>query len=121
MTGIQFLQGIESYYGRYERPAQKATVLQYLNRFTDPDLAALYEQLILTFSGKFRFAPDVAVIEEVKCGMDKDMAWPQQETKRLPESTEPFMPFEEASSKLKELLVRLANKSRMKKAQDARN
>ncbi len=110
VTNAQFMQAVEAYYGRYERPAQRDMVLQYIGRFSELDLAALYGRLLLDFSGKFRFAPDVAVIEETKRGLDKD-GWPKSEVKRIPEGPyEPCMPKEEVRTKLADLFTRLTGK-----------
>ena len=76
MNVLQFVALIESYYGKYERPAQKDIVQQYLlEKYGEygegiygesKELDVLYKRTLLEYSGKFRYAPDIAILEDIR-------------------------------------------------------
>ena len=69
MNILQFMALIEGYYGKYERPAQKDIVRQYLIlKYGDEskELDVLYKRTLLEYSGKFRYAPDIAILEDIR-------------------------------------------------------
>ena len=75
MTAQGFVAYVEGYYGRYQRPAQKQTVVAYLSRFGEQDLSLISRRLILDYSGQFRFTPDVAILEGIARKLDAECAW----------------------------------------------
>ena len=83
-----FLDLVESYYGKYERAAQKGIVRQYLilKYGTDSDdLDALYKRLLLEYSGKYRYAPDIAILEGIRRQLNVEIdGWRIGDIKLLP-------------------------------------
>jgi len=111
MTREQFIQLVEAYYGRYERPAQRATVQQYLERFPESCCPTLYKRLILEYSGQYRFTPDVAILEDIKRKIDAEpTGWLRTDAKQIPESTEGWASAEERTGFLRSLLQRLRDR-----------
>ena len=76
MNVMQFMALIEGYYGKYDRPAQKDIVQQYLlEKYGEygegiygesKELDVLYKRTLLEYSGKFRYAPDIAILEDIR-------------------------------------------------------
>jgi len=88
MNVIQFMALVESYYGKYERKAQKDIVQQYLIEKYSPDreaLEALYKRLLLEYSGKFRYAPVIAILEGIRRQLNVEVdGWWIVDVKLLP-------------------------------------
>ena len=72
MTPKEFVKNIEAYYGRYERPMVKATVLKYAEQYGPEELRQMYHNLIFEFSGQYKIAPDLAAIEKVRRNIQED-------------------------------------------------
>jgi len=82
---------IENYYGKYERSAQKDIVRQYLiekygmRQIDKKELDALYKRLLLEYSGKYRFAPDIAILEGIRRQLNGEVdSWRIGDVKLLP-------------------------------------
>lgn len=91
MNVIQFMALVENYYGKYERPAQKDIVRQYLiekygmRQIDSEELDALYKRLLLEYSGKFRYAPDIAILEGIRRQLNVEVnGWRIGDVKLLP-------------------------------------
>jgi len=88
MNIIQFMALVESYYGKYERKGQKDIVQQYLIEKYSPDreaLDALYKRLLLEYSGKYRYAPDIAILEGIRRQLNTETdGWRLGDVKLLP-------------------------------------
>jgi len=74
MTPKEFVRNIEAYYGSYERPMVKVTVLKYAEQYGPEELRQTYHNLLLEFSGQYKVTPDVAAIEKVRKGYAEDRA-----------------------------------------------
>ena len=72
MTAKDFLKAVEAYYGTYERPLVKQTVLRYCEQFHADELRQIYQRLLLEFSGQYKVTPDIAAIEKVRRGYAED-------------------------------------------------
>ena len=69
MIPKDFIKAIEAYYGEYERPLIRKTVLKYAEQFSKEELQQIYHNLILEFSGQYRVTPDIAAIEKIRRGL----------------------------------------------------
>lgn len=72
MKAEEFVKAIEAYYGAYERPLVRRTVLAYMEQYRPGVIRRLYQQLLLEFSGQYKVAPDVAAIEKVRRSMNEE-------------------------------------------------
>jgi len=72
MKATEFVKAVEAYYGAYERPLVRRTVVAYLEQFHPDVRRQLYQQLLLEFLGQYKVAPDVAAIERVRRGMNEE-------------------------------------------------
>ena len=95
MNVMQFMALIEGYYGKYDRPAQKDIVRQYLiEKYSDAvvtkhgggkELDVLYKRTLLEYSGKFRYAPDIAILEGIRRQVNAETdGWRIGDVKLLP-------------------------------------
>jgi len=65
MRHEEFIEKVEQYYGPYQNPNIRKVVFAYVkDKFRETELTTLFEQLITTYSGQYRFTPDVAIIEK---------------------------------------------------------
>jgi hypothetical protein len=64
MNADVFVKNIEGYYGKYEMPLRRAMVLEYLGRYEPGEIDKIFDRVVRTYSGQYRFAPDIAVIEK---------------------------------------------------------
>ncbi len=94
MTVAEFVSQAQGYYGRY-RPGALAHVSHYLAQYRDYELDALWKRVLLDYSGRWNYPPDIAVIEEAARTLDHDspgysrLAWkPQEAPVQIPEVTE---------------------------------
>ena len=69
MTATDFVRAVEAYYGKYERPLVKKTILRYCEQFHADELRQVYQRLLLEFSGQYKVTPDIAAIEKVRRGL----------------------------------------------------
>jgi hypothetical protein len=67
-----FIRMVEQYYGEYDRPLIKATVLKYLQGMSAGMLQPLYKQLLLMHSNQYKAVPDVAVLEAARMEMERN-------------------------------------------------
>ena len=73
MKYTRFIDLIEAYYGKYERPEIRKVVLAYLNiTYSEKRLDALYHALIRSHTGQYRYTPDVAIMEKAKVHIDRE-------------------------------------------------
>ena len=116
MNVIQFMTLVESYYGKYERKGQKDIVEQYLIEKYSPDreaLEALYKRLLLEYSGKYRYAPDIAILEGIRRQLNVEVnGWRIGNIKLLP--PEGCMSNENIATELRKILEKLATSKRLK-------
>lgn len=119
MNVIQFMALVESYYGKYERSAQKDIVRQYLAEkyikawTTSKELDVLYKRLLLEYSGKYRYAPDIAILEGIRRQLNVEVdGWRIEDVKLLP--PEGCMSNENIAAELREILKKLAISKRLK-------
>ncbi len=67
MTYTEFMRGLAKYYGPYESPKKAEMVDHYLkDEFIEGELAALLDQIYRSYSGQFKYTPDIAIIEKAK-------------------------------------------------------
>ena len=118
MNILQFMALIENYYGKYERSAQKDIVRQYLiekygmRQIDKKELDALYKRLLLEYSGKFRYAPDIAILEGVRRQLNGEVdGWSIGDVKLLPPGGR--LSNEEMVEGLREVLEKLVQKREM--------
>ncbi len=108
---------VESYYGKYERVAQKDIVRQYLVEKYAPEckaLEALYKRLLLEYSGKYRYAPDIAILEGIRRQLNVEVdGWRIGDVKLLP--PEGRRTPKEMSEGLQEVLEGLVQKREERK------
>lgn len=64
MNADAFVKNIEGYYGKYEMPLRRAMVLEYIGRYEPGEIDKIFDRVVRTYSGQYRFAPDIAVIEK---------------------------------------------------------
>lgn len=72
MKAQEFVKAVEAYYGAYERPLVRRTVLAYVEQFGPEIVRQIYQLLLLEFSGQYKMAPDVAAIEKIRRGMNEE-------------------------------------------------
>jgi len=88
MNVMQLMALIEGYYGKYDRPAQKDIVRQYLilkYGTESKELDVLYKRTLLEYSGKFRYAPDIAILEGIRRQLNAETdGWRIGDVKLLP-------------------------------------
>jgi len=94
MTIPEFIGQAQGYYGRY-RAGALAHVQHYLAQYRDYELDALWRRVLLDYSGRWGYPPDIAIIEEAARVLDRDspgysrLAWrPEAEPLALPETTD---------------------------------
>jgi hypothetical protein len=94
MTVGEFIGQAQGYYGKY-RPGALAHIQHYLVQYRDYQLDALWRRVLLDYSGRWNYPPDIAVLEEAARNLDKDspgyseLAWkPRRTALELPEVTE---------------------------------
>ncbi len=116
MNVIQFLDLVEGYYGKYERTAQKNIIRQYLVEKYAPgceQLDALYKRLLLEYSGQFRYAPDIAILEGIRRQLNTEVdGWRIGDVKLLPPGGRRTP--KEMSEGLQEVLEGLVGAKRLK-------
>ena len=118
MKAEEFIKNVEGYYGKYELPLRRALVQTYIKDFNEDELAIVFDRLTLTYSGQFRFAPDIAIIDKAvqeineelrnKVGGDKLMIGYRSSPKTLPEP----LPSEEERETLGAMLSDFVEKMR---------
>jgi hypothetical protein len=96
MNCDEFIRNVEGYYGRYELPLRRALVQTYIKDYNEEELSKIFDRLTLTYSGQFRFAPDIAIIDKAvqdineelknKVGGDRLMIGYRPQPKALPEA-----------------------------------
>lgn len=74
MTKEAFVQNIEGYYGEYELVLRKAMVLEIMGEYTESEIDKIFNRLVRTYSGKYKFAPDIAVIEKAVAEYNAELA-----------------------------------------------
>ena len=91
MTVTEFIKQAQAYYGDY-RPGALAHVQGYLQRYKGYQLDALWRQVLVDYSGRWNYPPDIAILEEAARILDKnspgysEKAWlPDAGQKQLPE------------------------------------
>lgn len=94
MTLQQFLTECQNYYGKY-RAGALAHVQHYLSQYRDYEFDALWKRVLLDYSGRWNYPPDIAILEEAARVLDKDSpgysraAWlPGKQVKQLPDTTD---------------------------------
>ena len=73
MNAEAFVKNIEGYYGKYEMPLRRAMVLEYMAQYEPAEVDKIFDRVIRTYSGQFRFAPDIAVIEKAIAEYNEEM------------------------------------------------
>ena len=73
MNTEAFVKNIEGYYGKYEMPLRRAMVLEYMAQYEPAEVDKIFDRVIRTYSGQFRFAPDIAVIEKAIAEYNEEM------------------------------------------------
>jgi hypothetical protein len=63
VTASEFIALVESYYGRYERDAQRAMCLKWAME-VEYALVEVWSETLRTFSGQYGKTPDIAVFEK---------------------------------------------------------
>lgn len=90
MTTAEFIRGIESYFGEYERPGVKAVVAKVVDEL-DPEIrAALCQELMRTLSTGWKRCPDWADID--KALYSPDIAKARSRLRELRELEKPRLP-----------------------------
>ena len=116
MNVLQFMALIEGYYGKYDRPAQKDIVRQYLilkYGTESKELDVLYKRTLLEYSGKFRYAPDIAILEGIRRQVNAETdGWRIDGVKLLPPGDRRTP--QEMAVGLQEILEKLTQKRRTK-------
>lgn len=114
MNVLQFMALIESYYGKYERSAQKDIVRQYLilkYGTESKELDVLSNRILLEYSGKFRYAPDIAILEDIRRQLNAETdGWRVEGLKLLPPGDRRTP--QEMAVGLQEILEKLTKKRR---------
>lgn len=114
MNILQFMALVESYYGKYDRPAQKDIVRQYLilkYGTESKELDVLYKRTLLEYSGKFRYAPDIAILEGIRRQLNAETdGWRIGDVKLLPPGDRRTP--QEMAVGLQEILEKLTEKRR---------
>ena len=114
MNVLQFMALIENYYGKYEREGKKDIVRQYLilkYGTESKELDVLYKRTLLEYSGKFRYAPDIAILEGVRRQLNAETdGWRIDGLKLLPPGDRRTP--QEMAIGLQEILEKLAGKRR---------
>ena len=114
MNILQFMALVESYYGKYDRPAQKDIVQQYLilkYGTESKELDVLYKRTLLEYSGKFRYAPDIAILEGIRLQMNAEVdGWRIGDVKLLPPGDRRTP--QEMAEGLREILEKLVGKEK---------
>ena len=119
MNVLQFMALIEGYYGKYDRPAQKDIVRQYLSLkygTESKELDMRYKRTLLEYSGKFRYAPDIAILEGIRRQLNAETdGWRIGDVKLLPPGDR-RTPQEMAVGlqEVQEVLEKLATAKRLK-------
>lgn len=117
MTISNFILALEGYYGQYERPV-KEYLLRFLTRENPVEdyLTQLYQDTVESYSTKWRTPPDAAVIKELMWKLDKRWVPRAMDASRqLPESTEGYLPRNEAVARVSSILENLEKKKRITK------
>lgn len=75
MTIEGFVKGVEQYYGEYRAPV-RTVVTRWLTteKFSERYLSAIFAELLKTFSGKYKIAPDLAEIINAESRVAKTWA-----------------------------------------------
>lgn len=60
-----FISFVEGYYGQYPRKLIKRFVHEYLQEAKEDDLIIIWGLLLKTYSGRWNYPPDVAIIEKI--------------------------------------------------------
>ena len=114
MNVLQFMALVESYYGKYDRLPQKDIVRQYLIEKYGVEskmLDALYKRVLLEYSGKFRYAPDIAILEGIRRQLNAETdGWRIGEMKLLPPGDRRTP--QEMAAGLQEILEKLTGKEK---------
>ena len=76
MTPDTFVATIEGYYGKYDMPLRRAMVLQYMVQYNQEEIDKIFDRVVRTYSGQYRFAPDIAVIEKAVQDYNEEMQVP---------------------------------------------
>lgn len=101
MTPEKFVATIEGYYGKYDMPLRRAMVLQYMGQYNQEEIDKIFDRVVRTYSGQYRFAPDIAVIEKAVQDYNEEMQVPVGGKKLMIgyRPTAPALPEPEASDK----------------------
>jgi len=93
VTLKEFIGQCVAYYGEY-RPGALAHIQHYLAQYREIELDALWRRVLLDYSGRWHYPPDIAVLEEAARVLDRDspgysrLAWVPPKQKALPEPLE---------------------------------
>ena len=115
ITPLEFIKNIQDYYGQYPK-AKVQFIAQYLNKFNNNYLAALFNAVLLRYSSSYgEKLPDIAVFESCKAEALSAMA--KDNTARLLDA--PEISEEERAQNardIKAILDDLKSKASQKKA-----